>query len=179
MEADIGRRIRSFRELRGMTGTQLGAAVDLRKDQISRIESGDRQLEVTEAALIADTLGVTLGDLLGREPSKSLALAARVMTPLENGQAEAAQRRVHQLLELDAILTDSMGSLRAAPSDLGSQVYKSAHVLTRQTSATNRGHALAEAVRSDLGLGNGPIPDLPTLIETHFGVDVLDLAHRA
>jgi Zn-dependent peptidase ImmA (M78 family)/transcriptional regulator with XRE-family HTH domain len=173
MEADIGRRIRSFREQQGMTGTQLGAAVDLRKDQISRIESGDRQLEVTEAALIADALGVTLGDLLGRERSKSLALAARVMAPLENGQAEAAQRRVHQLLELDAILVDSMGSRRGAPSDLGGQAYESAHVLTRQTSATNRGHALAEAIRSDLGLGDAPIPDLPALIETHFGVDVL------
>ena len=173
MEEGIGRRIKLFRRQRGLTGEELGQAVGLRKDQISRIESGERQIEVTEAALIAEALEVTIGDLLGNKPSKSLALAARVMAPLADGEAAPAQLRVRQILEVDSVLANATGSKTPEPSEGGLSAYEHARHSSPRASSTNRGYAIAKAVRSDLGLGGAPILDLPALIESNFGVDVV------
>ena len=54
------------RKRRGMTGTELGEMVGLRKDQISKIESGRRRLDIAELPRVAAALGVTVRSLSGR-----------------------------------------------------------------------------------------------------------------
>lgn len=173
MAQGIGPRIRGFRQQRGLTGEQLGSAVGLGKDQISRIESGERQIEVTEAALIAEALEVTIRDLLGTQPSKSLALAARVMSPLADGVSAPAQQRVRQVLEVDSVLADATGAKASEPTEGGRRAYEHARQPSGRGSATKLGYSVAKAVRSDLDLGEAPILDLPGLIESRFGVDVV------
>jgi Zn-dependent peptidase ImmA (M78 family)/transcriptional regulator with XRE-family HTH domain len=169
----IGRRIRTFREHRGLTLQQLGDAVDLRKDQLSKIETGVRSVEVSEAAMIADALGVTISDLLGKERNKSLALAARVMTPIDDGAAAQAQRRVRQVLEADSLITSAVGSTATPPTLVGSEILDAARGKRAHRAASAQGEELAQFAREKLGLLGAPTTDLPELVERQFGADVL------
>ena len=170
-EQTVGSRVAAFREARGMTGAQLGAAIGLSKSQISKIENGARSLDVSEVALVADALGVTLAELLGVERKGGLALAARVMSELTEADALPARRRVRQVLESESALADAVGLLPARPSDAGSVVIAMAGAHTG--SALRQGARLAETVRDTLGLGRAPIADLAALCERHFGLSVL------
>lgn len=168
----VGRNINAHRHSRGLTLDQLGARVELSKDQLSKIENGTRGVEVSEAARIADALGVTLGDLLGQVRSTSLALAARVMSPVEDGAATTARRRVRQVLEVDSILGASVGRSTAGATAAGMRLIEMA-ASHPHVSATNEGAGLAKTMREALGLEGAPTADLPELIERHFDADVL------
>ena len=64
--AQVGTRVAAARKQRRMSGTELGEMVGLRKDQISKIESGRRRLDVAELPHVAAALGVTVRSLLGQ-----------------------------------------------------------------------------------------------------------------
>ncbi|WP_062316638.1 helix-turn-helix transcriptional regulator [Demequina maris] len=64
----IGRRVRSLRQARGMTVSQLGAAIGRAASQISVIENGRRELRVSELRALATALGASLDDLLDPAP---------------------------------------------------------------------------------------------------------------
>ena len=76
--AQIGARLAAARRGAGMTGTRLGQHLGLRKDQVSKIESGKRRLDVSELARAAGALGVSVGHLLGEPERPGLAVAARL-----------------------------------------------------------------------------------------------------
>jgi Zn-dependent peptidase ImmA (M78 family)/transcriptional regulator with XRE-family HTH domain len=173
-ERSVGSRIAALREARGMTGAQLGAVIGLTKSQISKIENGTRNLDVSEVALVADALGVTLAEILGVERKGGLALAARVMNELTEAEALPARRRVRQVLEAESALADAVGLLPARPSEAGSAVIARARAETRSTgSPASQGARLAAEAREALGLGRAPIADLGALCERHFGLAVL------
>lgn len=173
--AELGARVAKLREVRGLTGAQLGEALGLTKSQISKIESGLRRVDVSELAVMADVLGVTLGDLLGTQRSRSLALAARVMAQPAAGADLDARRRLRQLLEADSVLSSTCGLQPAAPSLAGASIVKAIEtggVGRPGASAKHTGDRLAALVRDGLGLGRGPVADLAELAERHFGVDM-------
>lgn len=76
--SQVGARVAAARKRRNLTGTQLGAMVGLRKDQISKIESGRRRLDVSELPRIAGALGVSVRSLLGQADRPTLAMAGRL-----------------------------------------------------------------------------------------------------
>jgi Zn-dependent peptidase ImmA (M78 family)/transcriptional regulator with XRE-family HTH domain len=170
-EKSIGERIATLRAARGLTGEQLGRALGLTKSQVSKIESGTRKLDVSEVAMVAEALGVTLAEVLGVERKGSLALAARVMTAPGQDQTAPARRRVRQILETEAALADAVGLRPARPSAAGSAVLEQVDRDGLTNAVTVAGGArLAEIVREELGLGRAPIRDLPALVERHFGL---------
>jgi Zn-dependent peptidase ImmA (M78 family)/transcriptional regulator with XRE-family HTH domain len=173
-EKSVGERIAALRAVRGLTGEQLGHALGLTKSQVSKIENGARKLDISEVALVADALGVTLAEVLGIERKGSLALAARVMTVPGQDETAPARRRVRQVLEAEAALGDAVGLLPARPSAAGAAVLERVHVERLSAAVTVAGGArLAEIVREQLGLGRAPIGDLPALVERHFGLGTI------
>lgn len=80
----IGRRVRHYRTVRGMTLDDLAARVDSAPSQLSLIENGHREPRLSLLTSIAEALGVTLADLL--EPAAPSRRAALEI------QLEAAQR---------------------------------------------------------------------------------------
>ncbi|GAA2007335.1 helix-turn-helix domain-containing protein [Brevibacterium samyangense] len=64
----IGRRVRHFRTARGMTLTELGAAVDRAPSQISAIENGKREPSLTMVTALAKALGTSAEELLDPRP---------------------------------------------------------------------------------------------------------------
>lgn len=145
---------------------QLGAALGLSKSIMSRVMSGQRKLSAAELGAIADRLQVPVAHLLGRSPAQArpLAVAARLGQAEHDANLEPAFRRARTLLELRALLgrlvqsTAHPASARPAKPKTG--MFKDAGV------------QMANTLRSQLGLGDDPIDDLPTLVERHFGVDV-------
>ena len=102
--ADVGRRVGDARTRRALTGGDLGALVGLSKDQISKIENGQRKISVRELPKFAEALGVTVAHLLGQPPRPTLAMAHRLTGdtgPDENSNTEC---RALQLLEVKDIL---------------------------------------------------------------------------
>ena len=61
----LGERIRAKREERGLTQQQLGDRCELHRTFIGSVERGERNIAVLNLRLIAQTLRVSLAELLG------------------------------------------------------------------------------------------------------------------
>jgi Zn-dependent peptidase ImmA (M78 family)/transcriptional regulator with XRE-family HTH domain len=174
---EVGARVATARHRAGMTGTELGAAVGLRKDQISKIESGRRRLDVGELPGIAAALGVTVRYLVGQSERPGLAMAARLAAGVGPEATRPARRRARQLLELDDLLGQVAGMPPARASSAGAAVLeqaRSSFTVRPRTKATAQvqGLDLAELTRRELDLGSDALGDLAALFEQHFAVDV-------
>jgi Zn-dependent peptidase ImmA (M78 family)/transcriptional regulator with XRE-family HTH domain len=175
--AELGARVAQARRRAGITGSQLGAAVGLRKDQISKIESGKRRLDVGELPGIAAALGVTVRYLLGQPERPNLAIASRLTVGAGPDSTRAARRRARQLLELDDLLGRAVGMPPARPSPAGLAVMELAQTRfsgqpRSKAAAQSQGRQLAELTRHELDLGSDALGDLASLFEQHFAVDV-------
>jgi Zn-dependent peptidase ImmA (M78 family)/transcriptional regulator with XRE-family HTH domain len=173
----VGARIAEARLARGLTGTQLGEFVGLRKDQVSKIESGRRRVDISELPLFAAALGVTVRQLLGLTERPALAMASRLAADVAPSAAVPARRRARQLLELDDLLTQVTGMVPARSSGAGVKVMESARqrfelAPITKIAARQQGLELAELMRRELDLGSDALGDLAAIIETHFAVDV-------
>lgn len=174
---EVGARVSAARRRAGLTGTDLGAAVGLRKDQISKIESGKRRLDVGELPGIAAALGVTVRHLVGQPERPGLAMAARLAVGTGPDATRAARRRARQLLELDDLLGQVAGMPPARPSSAGAAVLELARTAFTvrpgaKAAAQTQGLELAELTRRELDLGSDALGDLAALFEQHFAVDV-------
>jgi transcriptional regulator with XRE-family HTH domain len=172
---EVGSIVRQLREAAGLTQGQLGERVGLRKDQVSKVEHGVRKLDVVEISLVAEALGATTRQLLGRQDVGTLALAARVSDSVSDEQTQAVTARARQLLELDHLLGELAVRQPAKISEQGGQLLAQARGLPKAASkaqANRDGKALAQRTRELLRLGSAPVGSLADLAERHFGVDV-------
>lgn len=171
----LGVRIAALREARGMTGQEVGDALGLSRSQVSKVEHGTRHLEVTELALLAETLEVSLAELLGIERSTSLALVGRLMAAPHPGDTLPSRRRMRQMLEAEATLVTATGLPESRPTPSGREVLEliSNAAVPSSRAPWQDGESLAALVRSGLGLGRAPIANVADLAEQHFGLDVL------
>jgi Zn-dependent peptidase ImmA (M78 family)/transcriptional regulator with XRE-family HTH domain len=175
--AQVGARVAAARKQRGMTGTELGEKIGLRKDQVSKIESGRRRLDISELPHVAAALGVTVRSLIGQAERPALAMAGRLAAEAGPHAMRSARRRARQLLEIDDLLTQVTGMPPARPSPQGLRVAElvRASFAARPRSkaeAQRQGRELAELTRRELDLGSDALGDIAGLIEQHFAVDV-------
>lgn len=173
----IGGRVRDARLKQRMTGQELGDAVGLRKDQISKIESGIRRVQFAELPLLANALGVSVRHLLGMDEPAPIAMAARLASGTGPEAMRPARRRARQLLEVDDLLTRMVDMPQPAPTPQGMAVQAEAATIASQkpgnrVQARDQGKRLASVVRRELDLGADGLTDLPALIEQHFAADV-------
>jgi Zn-dependent peptidase ImmA (M78 family)/transcriptional regulator with XRE-family HTH domain len=175
--AQVGARVAAARKRRRMSGTDLGEMVGLRKDQISKIESGRRRLDVAELPRFAAALGVTVRYLLGQADRPALAMAARLAAGAGPQAMLPARRRARQLLEIDDLLTLVTEMPPARPSAGGLRVVEEARARfgarpRSKAAAQRQGRELAELTRRELDLGGDALGDIAGLTEQHFPVDV-------
>jgi len=175
--AQVGARVAEARKQRQMSGTELGKIIGLRKDQISKIESGRRRLDIAELPRVAAALGVTVRHLLGQDERPALAMAARLVGGAPTEALRPARRRARQLLEIEDLLTQVTELSRARASAHGATVVEQARArfgtLPRSKAvARQQGRELAELTRRELDLGSDALSDIAALIEQNFAVDV-------
>jgi Zn-dependent peptidase ImmA (M78 family)/transcriptional regulator with XRE-family HTH domain len=175
--AQVGARVAAARKQRRMSGTELGEVIGLRKDQISKIESGRRRLDIAELPRVASALGVTVRHLLGQSERPALAVAARLAAGTPAESLRPARRRARQLLEIEDLLTQvtEMPSARASAAGVRvvEQTKATLGTLSRsKTAAQQQGRELAGLARRELDLGSDALGDIAALIEQNFAVDV-------
>lgn len=175
--AQVGARVAAARKRRGMTGTELGELVGLRKDQISKIESGRRRLDISELPRVAAALGLTVRSLVGQAERPALAMAGRLAADAGPEAVRSARRRARQLFEIDDLLTQVTGMPSARSSIQGLRVVEQARASfparpRSKAEAQRQGRELAELTRRELDLGSDALGDIAGLIEQHFAVDV-------
>lgn len=146
----LGKRIADARELAGMTQAELGAAVELDRTAISRLEKGERKLNVTELVSIAQAVERPLAFFMA-EP-----VAAVVSRRRDQALAHETTRLLD--VELQQFATDvrtllTMGLLNGAE--------RSARVPRTHEEA----EGAAARCRDQLELGSDPIEDLGAACE--------------
>lgn len=163
---ELGRRIGVLRQRRGWSQMQLADALEVAQSAVSRIESGERSVDSIELARIADLLRVSVLDLLtDEEVVDDLGIAARVEEQRSPAAFDVALARVRELLRFDRLL-DDLG----APGGERSALPAPSWLVSRPSK--EQGRKLAQWLRKQLGLGDGPITDLPDLVEGELGLDV-------
>lgn len=142
----LGRRVAKAREDAGMTQDGLGRAVELDRSAISRLEKGDRKLNVPELVQIAAVLGRPLSYFVA-EP-----VAAVVSRRSDTAHAHATTRQLD--VELEQFSSDVRGLLERGLLSTPERVVRHAP----------RDHAEAEStatsIRSQASLDSRPIIDL-------------------
>ena len=94
-KADIGARVRSLRDERGLTQAKLALAMGLTQSNVSAMERGDRGLTIHQAVKLAKVLHVTVDKLLtGARPA-----------PSTNSRRRPYDRRFQRRLEKIATLS--------------------------------------------------------------------------
>lgn len=171
----IGTTVRRLREARGLTQEQVAIHLGLKRDQVSKSESGVRRFDLAELYDLAHLLGTSIDSLLGKERPDTLALAARVGADVELDKVVLVRDRARQLLELDHLLGELGVRRNPTITAEGQILIDEARALP--SSATKRqanldGARLAARARDVLGLGTAPISDITDLAERHLGVDV-------
>jgi Zn-dependent peptidase ImmA (M78 family)/transcriptional regulator with XRE-family HTH domain len=158
-------RVRAAMEAAGMSQRALGQAIGFDPPTMSKALSGKRGFKPLELALISETLGISVQQLLADGTRSREAVLARVQ-PEGSPATEQALARVRQMLELDGLLSEqgfeALPAVRP-PRPSSSLPYE-------------QGELLAQRLRSQSGLGDADLPtDLGQLaadVEDKFNVDV-------
>ena len=160
-------RVRAAMEAAGMSQRALGQAIGFDPPTMSKALSGKRGFKPLELALISETLGISVQQLLADDGTTTTreAVLARVQ-PEGNPATEQALARVRHMLELDDLLSEQGFAARPAvrpPRPSAGQPYQ-------------QGELLAQRLRAQSGLGDADLPtDLGQLaadVEDKFDVDV-------
>ncbi len=69
----VGKQIRKYREIKGLTQKELGKRVGVQHNTISSYESGTNEPEHEVLFALAETLGVTIDDLFPSIATKRIA----------------------------------------------------------------------------------------------------------
>lgn len=169
--ADIGRRVQQLRVDSGAALGDIAGALGVSSQELSAIESGDREIGDTELTAFAEFVGVS--ELAILEPDSllgRLAVAPRAGDETVSTSTRAAHRRLTALAEIHHVLRG--GGHEAQP--------KVANVPEDGTGRwLNRANRLAEWAGQHLGDLTSDPPEtdrfaaLAAAIECQFGVDVM------
>lgn len=156
----VGDRVRLARRLRGLTAAELARDLDVSSARISQLErkgaATDEMVERLAAALSVPAAFLQRGDVAEVEEDQ-LAFRHRVRTTagLKAGAAAHSSLFTEAVTQIRAVLA---GLVDIAPPDIPN--------IPLETSTPAEVEQVAAAVRSDWGLGLGPIPDLVELLES-------------
>jgi Zn-dependent peptidase ImmA (M78 family)/DNA-binding XRE family transcriptional regulator len=161
-QAELGRRLKEARESCGLTQDDTAREMGVSRATIAQIELGNRSVSGLELAKLSYLYARDIREFLA--PNFSADGLTAVLLRAEDGAGDGVKAALrdcialgHQLRDLEALLgiSRSTGSVAAYPSvSLGSK-----------WDAIQSGTQTALEERRRLGLGSGPLGDLPALLE--------------
>lgn len=161
-QAELGRRLKEARESCGLTQDDTAREMGVSRATIAQIELGNRSVSGLELAKLSYLYARDIREFLA--PNFSADGLTAVLLRAEDGADDGVKAALrdcialgHQLRDLETLLgiSRSTGSVAAYPSvSLGSK-----------WDAIQSGTQTALEERRRLGLGSGPLGDLPALLE--------------
>ena len=98
----IGRKVKSLRLHNRLTIEQLGRRSGVSKSMVSMVEAGQRAPSIRSLVRIAETMNVTIGEILeDLEKEDSAIVTPRVEQKTEELSSEVAKGSVYHLVEMD------------------------------------------------------------------------------
>ncbi len=161
---DLGSRLRSARESRGLSQQAVAQAIGLPRTAITQLEAGSRSVSTLELTRLSELYLRTVTDLLREVPTDGdrdvLVALHRAAPGLEDDPATREQvARCVQLCREGVALARLLGTeSRAGPPSYDVRLPRS------PGDAVAQGEEAADQERRRLGLGNAPIADVSELI---------------
>lgn len=167
----IGERLASARRARGLTQQHAAETLGVARTTITAMEKGDRRPRASELFTLARLYGRSLGDLVrpvhdGEAPSFVVQFRAVHAgdTPATESNREKDIQRFEELcrwyMDLERMVDAPLPIRYSEEYDVSG------------TTPERAAEAVATAERNRLGLGDGPIGDLWSLLETDVGLRI-------
>ena len=162
---ELGKRLRLARENAGLTQAGAAGAVDLSRTTLVAIEKGDRPVRDAELLSLIDLYGVTMNEMLRREAVHvDLVPRFRKVGSQVETRVDEAISMLNDFVTAEVELETILGIER--PSNLPPERPLLPGDVRKQAEAD------ALELRQRLGLGQGPIRNVFSLLELDLGIRV-------
>jgi Zn-dependent peptidase ImmA (M78 family)/DNA-binding XRE family transcriptional regulator len=163
-QQELGRRLRTAREMCGLTQDQSGEQVSLSRSAVAQIELGNRAVNSLELNKLARLYGREIGDFLAAEFQVENALIALFRISHDIADHPEAADALRHCMEVGRELTN-LERLVGLDRDLTALVRYGLPAPRSRYDAIMQGGAVAEQERRRLGLADAAIESMPDLLE--------------
>ncbi len=162
---ELGQRLRTCRQSAGFTQADAATKIGVSRTTLVAIEGGDRPIRPGELVKAADAYGVSANAILRQEAIHVDFVAQFRKSGTPDAASAKAVRLLHRLstsyVELERIVGTPLLTRYPVPQPL-----------PRRSQVEQCAEDLAMQVRSSLGLGLSPIPDVIQLLEHEVGMRI-------
>jgi Zn-dependent peptidase ImmA (M78 family)/DNA-binding XRE family transcriptional regulator len=161
--ADIGERLRIAREAAGIKQAEAASAIEVARTTLVAIEQGHRRVRMSELQQLAKLYRTSVNAILRQEAVQvDLAPRFRKLTGTSDQAADTAAKLLGDLAKAEVELENLLG-IKRVPN------YPPERPILRGDVRVQAENDAME-LRQRLGLGNGPVADIVTLLELELGV---------
>ena len=161
-QAELGRRLRQAREACGLTQDDVAQEMGLARATVAQIELGNRSVSGLELARFSYLYARDIRDFVA--PAFNADSLASVLLRAEDGEDDGVRAALRGCIALGHQLRDLEGMLGISRSTATVPSYPSV-ALASKWDAIQSGTRAASEERRRLGLGLGPLGDVPALLE--------------
>ena len=162
-QAELGRRLKNAREACGLTQDDVAQEMGLGRPTIAQIEVGNRSVSGLELSRFAYLYGRDIRDFLA--PAFSADGLTSVLFRADEDAGDGVKAALRDCIALGYRLRDLEALLGVNRSMSGVASYPSVSMSSKWEAIQSGTHAALEE-RRRLGLGSGPLSDLPSLLES-------------
>jgi Zn-dependent peptidase ImmA (M78 family)/DNA-binding XRE family transcriptional regulator len=162
---DLGERLRIAREAAGIKQAEAASAIEVARTTLVAIEQGQRRIRMNELQQLAKLYRTSVNAVLRQEAVQvDLTPRFRKLVGTSDQAADAAAKMLGDLAKAEVELENLLG-IKRVPN------YPPERPILRGDVRVQAEHDAME-LRQRLGLGNGPVADIVTLLELELGVRV-------
>jgi Zn-dependent peptidase ImmA (M78 family)/transcriptional regulator with XRE-family HTH domain len=161
-QAELGRRLKQGRESCGLTQEDTAREMDMARATVAQIELGHRSVSGLELAKLAHLYAKDIREFLA--PTFIADSLTSVLLRADDGSGDGVRAALRDCIALGHQLRDLETLLGISRSTSGVASYPSGSLLSKWE-AIQKGTQAALEERRRLGLGLGPLGDLPALLE--------------
>ena len=161
-QAELGRRLKEAREACGLTQDEVADEMDLGRPTIAQIEIGNRSVSGLELSRFAYLYARDIRDFLA--PAFTADGLSSVLFRAEDDAGDGLKAALRDCIALGHRLRDLEGLLGVNRNMSSVAAYPLVSMSSKWEAIQSGTHAALEE-RRRLGLGSGPLGDLPSLLE--------------
>jgi Zn-dependent peptidase ImmA (M78 family)/transcriptional regulator with XRE-family HTH domain len=166
----LGERLKEARKARGLTQETVADKLDVLRTTLVAIEKGDRKVTPEELIKMAQLFGRPLSEFVSKRSNQEPFLPQFRLPPDQLNIQE--KELTHAAMELEGLARDYV-ELEELNETVRRAEFPPAYMIDIPgVTPDQRGEDVAAEERTRLGLGDGPVPDLRSLLEEAVGLRV-------